>query len=55
MTAEPLGLPEANLEGTAAVVAVAAAAGVRVLRVHDLPFMERVARMAWLASPLAER
>ena len=55
VTAEPLGLPEANLEGTAAVVAVAAAAGVRVLRVHDLPFMERVARMAWLASPLAER
>ena len=37
------------------MVAVAAAAGVRVLRVHDLPFMERVARMAWLASPLAER
>ena len=55
VTAEPLGLPEANLEGTAAVVAVAAAAGVRVLRVHDLPFMERVPRMAWLASPLAER
>jgi len=54
VTAEPLGLPEANLEGTAAVVAVAAAAGVRVLRVHDLPFMERVARMAWLASPRAE-
>jgi dihydropteroate synthase len=54
VTAEPLGLPESNLEGTAAVVAVAAAAGVRVLRVHDLPFMERVARMAWLASPRAE-
>jgi dihydropteroate synthase len=54
VTAEPLGLPESNLEGTAAVVAVAAAAGVRVLRVHDLPFMERVARMAWLASPRAD-
>jgi dihydropteroate synthase len=54
VTAEPLGLPESNLEGTAAVVAVAAHAGVRVLRVHDLPFMERVARMAWLASPRAE-
>jgi dihydropteroate synthase len=53
VTAEPLGLPESNLEGTAAVVAVAAHAGVRVLRVHDLPFMERVARMAWLASPRA--
>ena len=49
VTAEPLGLPESNLEGTAAVVAVAADPGVRVLRVHDLPFMERVARMAWLA------
>lgn len=54
VTAEPLGLPESNLEGTAAVVAVAAYAGVRVLRVHDLPFMERVARMAWLAGPRAE-
>jgi dihydropteroate synthase len=53
VTAEPLGLPESNLEGTAAVVAVAAHAGVRVLRVHDLPFMERVARMAWLTSPRA--
>ncbi|HEU0194607.1 MAG TPA: dihydropteroate synthase [Gaiellales bacterium] len=48
VTAEPLGLPEASLEGTAAVVAVAAFLGVRVLRLHDLPFMERVARMAWL-------
>jgi dihydropteroate synthase len=48
VTAEPLGLPEASLEGTAAVVAVAAYLGVRVLRLHDLPFMERVARMAWL-------
>ena len=48
VTAEPLGLPEASLEGTAAVVAVASYLGVRVLRVHDLPFMERVARMAWL-------
>ena len=43
MTAEPLGLPESNLEGTAAVVAVAAYQGVQLLRVHDLPFMARVA------------
>src|SRR6476619_3680857 len=48
VTAEPLGLPEASLEGTAAVVSVASYLGVRVLRLHDLPFMERVARMAWL-------
>jgi dihydropteroate synthase len=48
VTAEPLGLPEASLEGTAAVVAVASYLGVRVLRLHDLPFMERVARMGWL-------
>jgi len=48
VTAEPLGLPEASLEGTAAVVAVAAYLGVGVLRLHDLPFMARVARMGWL-------
>ena len=48
VTAEPLGLPEEALEGTAAVVAVAAYLGVDVLRVHDLPFMARVARMGWL-------
>jgi dihydropteroate synthase len=48
VTAEPLGLPEDSLEGTAAVVAVAAYLGVDVLRLHDLPFMARVARMGWL-------
>jgi dihydropteroate synthase len=37
VTAEPLGLPESNIEGTAAVVAVAAYQGVQLLRVHDLP------------------
>ncbi|HUZ83186.1 MAG TPA: dihydropteroate synthase, partial [Gaiellales bacterium] len=51
VTAEPLGLDESTLEGTAAVVAVAAFLGVAVLRVHDLPFMQRVARMAWLMRP----
>jgi dihydropteroate synthase len=48
VTAEPLGLSEENLEGTAAVVAVAAYLGVPLLRVHDLPFMARVARLAAL-------
>ena len=48
VTAEPLGLPEDALEGTAGVVAVAAYLGVDVLRLHDLPFMARVARMAAL-------
>ncbi len=48
VTAEPLGLPESALEGTAAVVAVAAYLGVAVLRVHDLPFMRHVATMGWL-------
>jgi dihydropteroate synthase len=48
VTAEPLGLDESSLEGTAAVVALAAYLGVAVLRVHDLPFMAHVARMAWL-------
>ncbi len=51
VTAEPLGLPESSLEGTAAVVAVAAHLGVHLLRLHDLPFMARVARMGWLTSP----
>ena len=53
VTAEPLGLPESNLEGTAAVVAVAAYLGVHILRVHDLPFMAHVARMAALMRPEA--
>jgi dihydropteroate synthase len=48
VTAEPLGLEESSLEGTAAVVAVAAYLGAAVLRVHDLPFMAHVARMAYL-------
>ena len=51
VTAEPLGLDERTIEGTAAVVAVASFLGVSVLRVHDLPFMQRVARMAWLMRP----
>ena len=51
VTAEPLGLPEHALEGTAAVVAVAAHLGVHLLRVHDLPFMAHVARMGWLTAP----
>ena len=53
VTAEPLGLDESSLEGTAAVVAVAAYLGVAVLRVHDLPFMAHVARMAWLVRDQA--
>ncbi len=48
VTADPLGLPESALEGTAAVVAVAAYLGVAVLRVHDLPFMRHVATMGFL-------
>ena len=55
VTAEPLGLPESNIEGTAAVVAVAAYLGVHVLRVHDLPFMAHVARMASLMRPAPAR
>lgn len=50
VTAEPLGMPEEALEGTAAVVAVAAYLGVDVLRLHDLPFMSRVARLGWLLA-----
>lgn len=53
VTAEPLGLDERTLEGTAAVVAVASFLGVAMLRVHDLPFMQRVATMAWLMRPSA--
>jgi dihydropteroate synthase len=48
VTADPLGLPESALEGTAAVVAVAAYLGAAVLRVHDLPFMRHCATMGWL-------
>jgi dihydropteroate synthase len=53
VTAEPLGLPESALEGTAAVVAVAAYLGASVLRVHDLPFMRHVATMGWLIGSQA--
>jgi dihydropteroate synthase len=42
-----LGLPvEERLEGTAATVALAIAAGADIVRVHDVRFMSRVARMA---------
>ncbi len=42
-----LGLPvEERLEGTAAAIALATARGADVVRVHDLPEMARVARMA---------
>jgi dihydropteroate synthase len=42
-----LGLPvEERLEGTAATVALAIGAGADVVRVHDVRFMSRVARMA---------
>ncbi len=42
-----LGLPvEERLEGTAATVALAIAAGADIVRVHDVRFMARVARMA---------
>jgi len=54
VTAEPLSLPESNIEGTAAVVAVAAYLGVHILRVHDLPFMSHVARMGRLLAPATE-
>lgn len=50
VTAEPLGLAESTMEGTAAVVALAAYLGVAVLRVHDLPFMRHVATMGWLIA-----
>src|SRR5436190_14999955 len=54
VTAEPLGLPESNLEGTAAVVAIAAYLGVHMLRVHDLPFMSHVATMGRLLAPTTQ-
>ena len=38
--------PDERVEGTAAVVALAIAKGADVVRVHDLPAMARVARMA---------
>jgi dihydropteroate synthase len=42
-----LGLPvEERLEGTAATVALAIAAGADIVRVHDVKEMARVARMA---------
>ena len=53
VTAEPLGLDESALEGTAAAVALAAYMGAAVLRVHDLPFMGHVARMGWLVGQAA--
>jgi dihydropteroate synthase len=55
VTAEPLGLAESSMEGTAAVVALAAYLGAAVLRVHDLPFMAHVARMAWLVRRMGDR
>jgi dihydropteroate synthase len=42
-----LGLPvEERLEGTAATVALAIASGADIVRVHDVRFMSRVARMS---------
>lgn len=38
--------PEERLEGTAAAATICIARGADILRVHDLPFMARVARMA---------
>ncbi len=38
--------PEERLEGTAAAATICIARGADLLRVHDLPFMSRVARMA---------
>ena len=38
--------PGDRLEGTAAAVAIGIARGADVVRVHDLPFMTRVARMS---------
>ena len=55
VTAEPLGLAESSIEGTAAVVALAAYLGVAVLRVHDLPFMRHVATMGWLIAAAGSR
>jgi dihydropteroate synthase len=53
VTAAPLGLDESSMEGSAAVVALATYLGAAVLRVHDLPFMAHVARMAWLVRDQA--
>ncbi len=38
--------PDQRLEGTASAVAIGIARGADIVRVHDLPFMVRVARMA---------
>ncbi len=38
--------PDQRLEGTAAAVAIGIARGADIVRVHDVPFMVRVARMA---------
>ncbi len=38
--------PDQRLEGTAAAVAIGIARGADIVRVHDLPFMARVVRMA---------
>lgn len=38
--------PDQRLEGTAAAVAIGIARGADIVRVHDLPFMARLARMA---------
>ncbi len=38
--------PDQRLEGTAAAVAIGIARGADIVRVHDLPFMTRVVRMA---------
>ena len=38
--------PDQRLEGTAAAVAIGIARGADIIRVHDVQFMQRVARMA---------
>jgi dihydropteroate synthase len=38
--------PDQRLEGTAAAVAIGIARGADIVRVHDVPYMTRVARMA---------
>jgi dihydropteroate synthase len=49
--------PEDRVEGTAAAVALAIEHGADIVRVHDLPVMARVARMAdavvrgWMPDP----
>jgi dihydropteroate synthase len=37
--------PDQRLEGTAAAVAVGITRGADIIRVHDVPFMSRLARM----------